>query len=249
MPSGLYTTGQLAAAAGCSVQQVRDLERLGVIPPAQRLQNGYRRFTSRHLVALRAYRSLAFAVGPVAARSTMGALHALPHDEAVARIVDLHVGLARSRDDTAAAVRALDSIVEDSARDAAPLPGDTMSITELSAAIGVRPSTLRFWEDEGLISADRPDRASRRRYPPAAVRDVRIVAALRAGGYRIPAVRAVMESLRDRGGGKDAVDALQARLQTLAARSTALLRAGADLATLLEHENQQRADTAPPRVL
>lgn len=236
-------------AAGCSVQQVRDLERLGVIPPSRRLGNGYRRFTVRHLTALRAYRSLAFAVGPVVARSTMRGMHDIPQDAAVARIVDLHVGLAKSRDETSAALRALDSIVEDSAREAAPVPEDSMSITELAAAIGVRASTLRFWEDEGLIEPDRPDRSSRRRYPPAAARDVRIVAALRAGGYRIPAVRAVMDSLRGEGDGADARDALLARLRTLAARSVALLRAGADLADLLDDAGHDRAKATPSRVL
>jgi DNA-binding transcriptional MerR regulator len=59
-----YTTGELAAVAGCSVQQIRDLERLGVIPPAERQSNGYRRFTAVHLTALRAYRGLVTAVGP-----------------------------------------------------------------------------------------------------------------------------------------------------------------------------------------
>ena len=63
------TTGRLAAAGGYSVQQVRDLERLGVIPPAVRMLNGYRRFGPEHVTALRAYRALAVAVGPVEARS------------------------------------------------------------------------------------------------------------------------------------------------------------------------------------
>ena len=38
----MMRTAQLSRASGYSVQQVRDLERLGVIPPAAREQNGYR---------------------------------------------------------------------------------------------------------------------------------------------------------------------------------------------------------------
>jgi len=61
----------IAAQVGYSTQQVRDLERLGVIPSAQRSSNGYRRYRHRHLVALRAYRALAAAIGSVPARRLM----------------------------------------------------------------------------------------------------------------------------------------------------------------------------------
>lgn len=228
-----YTTSRLAAASGYSVQQLRDLEHLGVIPPAIRQPNGYRQFTGIHATALRAYRHLAIAVGPAVARATMREMRQLPSDEAIARVVALHVGLARDREDTNAALRALDGIVNESANDAPPKPADTMSITELSAALGVRSSTLRFWEHQGLIIPDREEPLAARRYPPDAVRDARIVAALRAGGYRIPAVQSVMTSLRPLGNTTDARTALQDRLQSIAARSCALLRAGTDLANLL----------------
>lgn len=228
-----YTTSRLAAASGYSAQQVRDLEHLGVIPPAARQDNGYRRFTGLHATALRAYRNLAIAVGPVAARATMRDIRHLPMDEAVARIVALHVDLARSRTDAIAALSALDRIIDESIHDAPAAPGDTMSITELSTALDVRSSTLRFWEAEGLITPEREGPLAARCYPPDAVRDARIVAALRAGGYRIPAIQAVMASLRSLGKSTDAREALHNRLRDIADRSDALLRAGADLSAML----------------
>ncbi len=228
-----YSTSRLSCVSGYSGQQIRDLERVGVILPARRQPNGYRQFARPHLIALRAYRNLAVAVGPVAARATMREIRGLPRDEAVARIVGLHVRLARSREDTLAALRALDAIVDESAQDAPALPADSMTITELSLALGVRSSTLRFWEQEGLVTPVREGAARVRSYPPDAVRDARIVAALRSGGYRIPAVRAVMTSLLAAHGSAEARDALQGRLQTIAAQSAALLRAGTDLADLL----------------
>lgn len=136
--SDSYTTSRLAADSGYSVQQVRDLERLGVIPPANRQPNGYRRFGPEHLTALRAYRQLAVAVDPVNARITMTEARQLPYDDAIARVVALHVDLARSRTDTIAALRALDSIVDEDRDAATPTPADAMSITELAAALGVR---------------------------------------------------------------------------------------------------------------
>ncbi|GAA3310906.1 MerR family transcriptional regulator [Nonomuraea dietziae] len=228
-----YTTSSLAAATGYSVQQIRDLERLAVIPPAIRQPNGYRRFGSEHVTALRAYRNLAIAVGPVVARSTMREAQTLPYDQAIASIVALHVALARSRDDSIAALQALDGIVEEDTRDAAPTPADSMSISELANAIGVRASTLRFWEQQGLVTPERTAGLNVRHYPLAAIREARIVAALRAGGYRIPAVQAVMRSLRRISDTDDVRAALQNRLRTVASQSEALLRAGTDIADLI----------------
>lgn len=230
-----FTTGRLAEASGYSVQQVRDLERLGVIPPANRQPNGYRRFGSVHLAALCAYRQLAIAVDPVNARVTMARAHQLPYDEAVASVVALHVELARARDNTIAALRALDSIVEEARDTTPPTPTDAMSITELAAALGVRSSTLRFWEQQHLITAERTTRMRARTYPVAAIRDARIVAALRAGGYRIPTVRAVIESVHSLDA-DDARHALHERLRTITHRAEALLRAGTAIAELISHK-------------
>ncbi|ERK72261.1 transcriptional regulator, MerR family, partial [Leifsonia aquatica ATCC 14665] len=49
----------VATASGYSRQQIRDLERLGVIPPAERAPNGYRSFDATHIRALRVYRGVA----------------------------------------------------------------------------------------------------------------------------------------------------------------------------------------------
>jgi DNA-binding transcriptional MerR regulator len=108
-----------------------------------------------------------------------------------------------------------------------------MGITELATALGVRSSTLRFWEQEGLLFPERITHLHVRHYPPAVVRQARIIAALRAAGYRLPDVRAAMESLRGLGHPRVAREALQTRLDDIASRWLALLRAGADVAELV----------------
>lgn len=225
-------TAAVAAASGYSVQQVRDLEAIGVLTPARRAANGYREFTARHVRDLRAYRNLAAAVGPVRARQALRDLRTLPRDRAAALIGSYHVALARERDDALAAQRALRTIRAEASVEAPPVPADSMTITELADALGVRASTLRFWEKVGLVTPDRV--GTTRRYPLHAIRAARITAALRAAGYRIPDVQEAMAAIHRLRDVADPLAALAARIDAIAGRMLALLRAGNDLADIID---------------
>src|SRR6185312_7004992 len=126
----------------------RDLERLGVIPSAMRAGNGYRQFSADHVRDLRAYRDLAQAVGPVEARRAMRAIRSLPADQATALVCSFHTRLNQEREQALAAREALEAIQGEAATDADPVEADAMTITELSQALGLRASTLRFWEQK-----------------------------------------------------------------------------------------------------
>jgi DNA-binding transcriptional MerR regulator len=108
-----------------------------------------------------------------------------------------------------------------------------MTISELADALGVRPSTLRFWEQEGLVRPERVTRLGARRYHPPAIREARITAALRAAGYRVPAVRDTLDAIRGYEQLDEPLDALQHRLTSIAHRTIALLDAGTHIARLL----------------
>lgn len=235
-------TADVARESGYSVQQVRDLERLGVIPPASRAANGYRSYALVHVHALRAYRGLASAAGPVDARRLLAEALTGSVADAAAAIGAVHVRLARERDEALRARAALAAIRRE-AIEGGTGHGDVLTITQLAAALGVRTSTLRFWEQEGLVAPERVTSLRARQYGPAAVDEARIVAALRASGYGVPAVRDVVASLRSLPGadgipGADegiaqAGQILDRRLDQIAARTVALLRAGTDLADLV----------------
>jgi DNA-binding transcriptional MerR regulator len=236
-------TTDVARESGYSAQQVRDLERLGVIPPAVRSENGYRSYTPLHVCALRAYRGLAGAVGAVEARRLLAELRTATVTEAASAVDEVHARLARERAEVLRAQRALQGIgaEEEDGRD-----DDFMTITQLSDALGVRSSTLRFWEEEGLVRPERVTTLRARRYGPAAIRAARVVVALRAGGYGIPAVREVMSALDGLDGLEDARRILRGRLDRIAARSVALLRAGADLAAVVTAADATRAAPGSP---
>ncbi|WP_438490301.1 MerR family transcriptional regulator [Streptomyces sp. S186] len=238
-------TVDVAVASGYSLQQVRDLERLGVIPPTARSSNGYRAYTPLHVQALRAYRGLARAVGPVAARQLLTELRTATIAEAASAVSAVHVRLARERDEALRAQQALRAIqaeehaptsrsVSDARSATEGATGrDTMTITELAGALGVRPSTLRFWEQEGLVSPERVTSLRARRYGLSDIRAARIVVALRNAGYGIPAVREIIGSLRSLTGLGETEGVLQQRLDQIAARTVALLEAGTDLAAVV----------------
>ncbi|WP_078955144.1 MerR family transcriptional regulator [Streptomyces griseus] len=232
-------TADVARESGYSPQQVRDLERLGVIPPAARAANGYRSYAPVHVLALRAYRGLAAAVGPVEARSTLAELRTGTVEAAAAAIGAVHVRLARERDEALRAQRALRAVQEEGKAPGSGGGGgteeekDSMTITELASALGVRSSTLRFWEQEGLVAPERVTSLRARRYGLPAIRAARIVAALRGGGHGIPEVRAVMDSLTRLEGPEETRRLLRRRLDGIAGRTVALLRAGSDLAAVV----------------
>ncbi|MBB1253936.1 MerR family transcriptional regulator [Streptomyces alkaliterrae] len=232
--SGALRTAEVAAATGYSTQQVRDLERLGVVPAAVRAPNGYRVYAPVHVHALRAYRALAGAVGPVAARRLLGELWRGTVTEAAAAFNAVHARLAGERDEALRARAALRTI---QAEEGGPDPGadqDAMTITQLAGALGVRTSTLRFWEREGLVRPERVTSQRVRRYGVDAVAAARMVVALRGAGYGVPAVREVMESLRTFEGVAHAERILERRLAGIGTRTVALMRAGADLAAVVD---------------
>ncbi len=111
-----------------------------------------------------------------------------------------------------------------------------MTITELSRALGVRTSTLRFWEKEGLVKPQRITNrtGSTRRYQLEAIREARITAALRAAGYRIPEVRRAVVAIRDLDDVNRSLEALDTRLDSITERSLSLLRAASTLAQIIQ---------------
>ncbi|MYQ40003.1 DNA-binding transcriptional regulator, MerR family [Streptomyces sp. LamerLS-316] len=229
--SPVLRTADVARRAGYSVQQIRNLERDGVLPPAARTAAGYRVYGEAHLRSALAYRALAAGTGPAEAKRIMRAVHGRPVAEVVALLDAAHARLDRERTDLGLAREAAASIAAEPVDDVRP--SDAMTVSELAAALGVRPSTLRHWDAEGLAVPDRLPPRGTRRYSPAQARDARIVHQLRGAGYRIAPLRALMPHLR-RGHGREEIEAaLAARDANITARSLALLEAAAPLGTAL----------------
>ncbi|WP_067843186.1 MerR family transcriptional regulator [Nocardia lijiangensis] len=227
---GLRTV-DIARRAGCSVQQVRNLERDGVLPPATRTAAGYRTYTESHLHAALAYRALAVGAGPVEAKRIVRAAHAYPGSDLFARLDAAHARLDTERRDLELAKQAAGAITVEPMDDIRP--ADSMGVAELAGALGVRPSTLRHWEAEGLLAPRRGTPQGAREYAPSDVRDARIIHQLRMAGYRIAPLRALMPELRRARRWHEISSVLAARDASIDARSRALLDGAAALGMVL----------------
>ncbi|MGC7100914.1 MerR family transcriptional regulator [Amycolatopsis lurida] len=224
-------TATVARRAGCSVQQVRNLERDGVLPPAARTASGYRLYREVHVLSVLAYRALAAGTGPVEAKKIMRAAHTEPSD-ALARLDAAHARLHTERMDLRLAEEAAEAISAEPILEVSA--ADAMSVSELATALGVRPSTLRHWDAEGLVVPDRDEaRGARRMYSPAQVRDARIVHQLRGAGYRVGPLRTLMPQIRLGRRGEDLRAMLAARQTAITARSQSLLDGAAALSSAM----------------
>lgn len=236
LKSGDMRTADVARRVGYSVQQVRNLERDGVLPPATRTATGYRIYGEVHLQSALAYRALAAGVGPVEAKKIVRAFHQFPTSQALALLDTAHARLNTERVELRQAKEAAHAISSEPIEDVRA--SDSMSVSELAAALGVRPSTLRHWHAEALVIPDRDPVRGTRRYTPTQVQDARIVHQLRKVGYRIPPLRALMPELRRTRRSEDVVSALTARDASITARSKALLDGATALSAVLSIHRQ-----------
>lgn len=237
-------TIDVARSADYSVQQVRNLERDGVLPPTIRTASGYRQYGQIHVHSLLAYRALSEGVGPVEAKRIIRAVHTLPLPEVLSLLDTAHAQLSQERTNLRLAKAAAAAI---SAEDIGEvLPQDSMSVSELADALGLRPSTLRHWESEGLVIPSRIRPGGIRNYRPTDVRDARIVHQLRSVGYGIESLRKLMPDIRDRHRLQDLAAALASREANITARSRALLAAGVEFSAILSITEDTAHNSSQP---
>ncbi len=217
-------TKDLAEAVHVSVQQVRNYEADGFIPPVERSPSGYRRYTRRHLAALKTARLLIGGYGRERAQQIMQAVHQDRLPKALALIDQRHAELTRTRLELEQTLATLSLL-------ATQLPSDmptrfTQGLRVGAAAhlVGVRVSALRFWEQQGLLQPSREDDSKYRRYDERQLRRLHIVALLRQANYNFAAIRTTLAEI-EAGQPQRAIAAVEQRRGALASRSWRCLRA------------------------
>ncbi|WP_169984477.1 MULTISPECIES: TioE family transcriptional regulator [unclassified Microbispora] len=218
----------LAREHGLSTQAIRNYEDAGILPAAERTVHGYRTYTPLHARALRAFIGLVPGHGHQTATAIMQAVNRGATEDALRLIDQSHGQLLDDR-------RTLQA-VESALRDLAPkaddhVPqerGDTF-IGPLARRLGLRPATLRKWENAGLVRPRRDPRTGYRVYSAADVRDVRLAHQLRRGGYLLEQIAPLIAQVRSAGGVAPLESTLRDWQARLSARGRAMLAGAADL--------------------
>lgn len=217
-------TKDLAQAGHISVQQVRNYEASGFIPPAERSPGGYRLYTQQHLVALKTVRNM---VGGYGWRQTLGIMQALYRGElsaALALIDARHAELASKRLQIEQTLAALRALAAQSASLADPLHSQRLRVGEAARQVGVRVSALHFWEQQGLLQPFREQSSRYRLYDEQQMRRLRTIALLRDAGYDFNVILSVLNELAA-GQPEKAIVAVEKRHEELARISWACVEA------------------------
>ncbi|MEU6800665.1 TioE family transcriptional regulator [Streptomyces neyagawaensis] len=236
----------LAREHGLSAQAVRNYERDGFLPPAERTDSGYRVYTELHAAALRAFLALVPAYGHGAAGRVMRALHDGALDDALTLIDQGHSRLLRDRETLEAVRDALGRLTAERAGhaghtgDAEPTgPGAhrPRSVGELARHLEVTPATLRKWEEAGILAPARDPATGYRVFRADDVRDAELAHLLRRGGHPLDHIAIVVRRIRTAGGAEALASSLGDWQHRLTARGVAMLNAATHVSrylTLLE---------------
>lgn len=222
-------TIDLAREAGLSAQQVRNYEASGLLPPAGREANGFRRYTERHLGALRTVRAMmAAGYDGASILAIMCAAHEGEPDAALALVDARHARLDQERRQTELTLEAIGALHAGGANDSFARKPAPLTIGEAARAVGVRPSALRFWEGEGLIAPARDGSSGYRLFDAREMRRLEVVVLLRRAHYRFEAIRSVIDELST-GTPESSLRAVDQRRREIAAASRACAQATAAL--------------------
>lgn len=239
MGQNLQTGGRLrpidlARGHGLSTQAIRNYEEAGILPAAGRTPHGYRTYTALHAAALRAFLALVPGHGHRTATSIMRAVNQGAVEEAFRLIDESHAGLLDDRQTLQAVESALRGLAAggETAPAATSGPGGTF-VGPLARRLGIRPATLRKWEQAGLVSPRRDPRTGYRVYDEADVRDARLARQLRRGGYPLERIARLIAHVRAAGGLEPLAAALSDWHGRLSARGRAMLAGAAELEAYL----------------
>ncbi|MEE4424330.1 MULTISPECIES: TioE family transcriptional regulator [Streptomyces] len=233
----------LAREHGISTQAVRNYERDGFLPPAERTGSGYRIYTEVHAAALRTFLALIPAYGHATGGQIMNALHRDALDAALVLIDRGHSQLLHDRETLDAVRRAVDHLTAEWEATSDPSSAAaTRTIGELAHQLGVTPATVRNWEDAGILTPARDPRTGHRIYRPSDIRDAEFAHLLRRGGYLLDHISAVVRQIRTAGDTATLSAALDDWHHKLTTQGLAMLHAATHLShylALLNHPAEQ----------
>lgn len=219
----------IARIVGVSPGVVRYYSWMGFLPPSELSPGGHHRYTHRHLKAAEASNALTRVFGWLNALPVMRLVHGGEVDKALELVDARHADIDRERREIDAAVGAIQSLLEDACESGArPRRRGPLRVGEAARTIGVRSTTLHYWEQLGLLSPRRDEGSGYRVYDAEQMRRVQIVSILRRGGYEFEDIRPIMDEL-GAGAPEKVLSVMEERKLGLAEESRLCARATARL--------------------
>ena len=191
----IYRTAQVAKATGIHPNTVRLYEELGLIPAAQRQQNGYRVFTDHHIEQIRLAR-MALKVEALQNGLRKQAIRIIKTaavqnlDEALDLTRNYLRNIRKERDNALEAIEQVGGILKDS-RPTAML---SMKRKEVAEHLQISMDTLRNWELNGLLAVKRRENGYRI-YTEEDIRRLKIIRSLRCANYSLEAILRMLNAL------------------------------------------------------
>jgi DNA-binding transcriptional MerR regulator len=185
MANKFLRTSDLARAVGIHPNTVRLYVEWGLIPPVERSQSGYRRFTQRHLDCLRLARMIYASEYP--GRELRGSSneiiqHAVADDwtgalkKAQGHLASVKAELKRADQ----AANLLEHWAKNMKTDSDEEP---QAIREVSKLLGVSHDVIRNWERNGLIAVRRNSYNNYRLFSKRDIERLQIIRMLSHAGY------------------------------------------------------------------
>ena len=222
----------LSRAIGLSAQMARRYERWGILPPAERSATDRREYGAQHLHAILAVRAMQAGYGWQTGNRIMRLVQQGDLAAALELVDRCHASLHERRQQVEQTLEALRLIA--AAITAPEEPSTTrrrrtepaLRVGDAARAVGVRVSSLHFWEAQGLLEPRRDRESGYRLYDQAQLARLRVVKVLRDGGYGFEAIRATLDEL-GAGRPESALTAIERRHQALTTASERCARATA----------------------
>ena len=184
---------EIAKKLNISTSALRHYESWGIVPPPLRRPNGYRMYTEEHVAYFECIRAMYMGFGMDTVRKIMPLIQQKKLTEALWVVNQVQVNLHNDKRRAEQALKVLE--LEELEGFSTRYHKDWYTIGEVAEEIDVASSTLRHWENEGLIEPQRDLESGYRKYSRADVRRLLIIRTLRSAVYSLDIVREVLAEI------------------------------------------------------
>lgn len=188
-----YKPIEIARALQISTNSLRNYENWGIVPPPERMANGYRIYTDVHLAYFKCIRAMFPGYGVELTKKVM--IH-LQNEELADALWLVNQAQSKLHNDKVMADKTIKILETDSLEDM-DVRGKPkwLTIGEVSNETSVPSSAIRHWEKEGLITPSRDKESGYRIYKRSHIRQIMIIRTLRTAVYSLDIIKEIIKEL------------------------------------------------------